>query len=232
MSVIYEDIYKKFGFSKSQEEILNLVGKNKIVLEIGASSGYMTSFFLKNNCTVDVIEINKSAYKKISPRVRSKINYSIEDIRILKMLSNDYDFIIMADVLEHLIDPPKILKSLLKIANDKTKLIISIPNVASWPMRKQLFFKGDFEYQESGLLDKTHLHFYTVNTLPKLLLASGWRVENIIGTILRLPFEKTIEKVPIIGWLFKNLIYKTFVERYKNLSYYHFLVVAQKYEKH
>jgi len=94
-------------------------------------------------------------------------------------------------------------------------------------MRKQLFFKGDFEYQESGILDKTHLHFYTVNTLPKLLSNNNWIVEKVIGTITRLPFEESINKVPIFNWLFK-MIYPKLVEKYRNLSYYHFLVEAVK----
>lgn len=225
---VYEEIFKKHGFSKTQQKILSLVGKKKEVLEIGAATGYMTKAFLDNDCIVDVVETNNVSLRKISKRVREKINYSIEDENINIHLSKNYDFIIMADVLEHLVDPSKALKILYKIAQQQTRLIISLPNIASWPMRKQLFFKGDFEYQDSGLLDKTHLHFYTVNTLPKFLTSTGWRVEEIIGTITRLPFEETLSKIPVLGWIFKRLLYSYLVENYKNLSYYHFLVVANK----
>lgn len=217
--VIYEEIFKKHGLSATQKKIIDLVGYEKIILEIGSSTGYMTKAFLGNKCTVDVLEINRNVLNKIPKKVRKIVNGSIENENIWKLLSKDYDFIIMADVLEHLIDPSKALKILYKIASNKTKLIISLPNVASWVMRKQLFFKGDFEYQESGLLDKTHMHFYTVNTLPKLLAENGWKVKEIIGTITRLPFERIISKLPI---------YKKLVEKYKNLSYYHFLVIAHK----
>lgn len=214
--IVYEQIFKKYGLSPTQQEIIKIVGQNKTILEIGPSTGYMTNVFLDNGCIVDVVETDKQAIKKIPKSVRKKINQSIDDA----VLALDYDFIIMADVLEHLVLPSQILKKLLQISSANTKLIISLPNVACWAMRKQLFFSGDFEYQENGLLDKTHLHFYTVNTLPKLLKETGWHVDSIIGTITRLPFEDLTGRIPFIyNWL---------VNKYKNLSYYHFVTIASK----
>ena len=226
--IIYQKIFQKHGFSATQDEILKLVGKDKVLLEVGSSSGYMTEALLNQGCIVDVVEINDEALSKLPNSVRRILNYSIEDDNIFPKLAKDYDFAVMADVLEHLVNPQKALKILYKIASKKTRLIISMPNIASWVMRKQLFFKGDFEYQESGLLDKTHLHFYTVKTLPKLFLSSGWKIEKMIGTLTRLPLEGTINKFPVVRELFKKFLYKKLVEKYKNLSYYHFLVVAYK----
>lgn len=229
MSVnIYQQIFKKHGLSATQLQILNIVRQKKIVLEIGPATGYMTRAFLKNNCTVDVVEKEEISLSKLPKKVRTVLNYSIEDPKIGKLLARDYDFIILADVLEHLVEPKKALKILFDVANSNTRLLISIPNIASWPMRKQLFFKGDFEYQDSGLLDKTHLHFYTVNSLPKLLLQNGWNVEEMIGTITRLPFEGSISKTPFFGWIYNKLIRNYLVKGFKNLSYYHFIIKASK----
>lgn len=228
--VIYEKIYKTHGLSKTQVSIINIVGLNKTVLEIGPSTGYMTRAFLKNNCTVDVIENNKSVFLKLPKGIRNSHNFSVEDEKINKLLSKDYDFIILADVLEHLINPEKVLKMLYSISLKKSKLIVSLPNVASWVMRKQLFFKGDFEYTESGILDKTHLHFYTVNSLPRFLLKNGWETKKLEGTIIRLPYEGLVNKLPIINLLFRKLIYNMIVKKFPNLSYYHFFVVAKKNE--
>lgn len=226
--IIYEQIFKKYGLSATQQEIIQLVGEGKTVLEIGSSTGYMTGIFLQNKCRIDVVEKDKKALDKLPKSVRKILNYSIEEERINKLLSRDYDFIILADVLEHLVDPGRALEMLLSIAGNSTKLLISMPNIACWPMRKQLFLDGDFEYQESGILDKTHLHFYTINTLPKFLKETGWKVDNIIGTITKLPFEESINKMPIIGWIYKQFIRQNLVERFKNLSYCHFLVIASK----
>lgn len=225
---IYEQIHEIYGLSATQQEILKLVGEEKIVLEVGSSTGYMTRIFLQNKCIVDVVEKDKKAIVKLPKSTRLVLNYSIEDDRVKKLLSKDYDFIILADVLEHLVDPKKALDILFSIANQETKLLISMPNIASWTVRKQLFFRGDFEYQETGILDKTHLHFYTVNTLPKLLKQSGWKVNKLIGTIIRLPLEGSIDKIPIINRVYQQFIRQNLVEKFKNLSYYHFLVVATK----
>ncbi len=225
--IIYEELHKKYSFSSTQKEIIKIVGRNKVVLEIGSSTGYMTGAFLDNGCTVDVVEISEEAISKVPKSARRIINMSIEDDNVDDLLGN-YDFIIMADVLEHLVFPDRVLKKLINISTTDTKLIISLPNIASWVMRKQLFFNGDFNYQESGLLDKTHLHFYTVNTLPGILEENGWKTEKVTGTITRIPLEGAISKIPILGWIFEKFIYQGLVEKYKNLSYYHFLVVASK----
>lgn len=217
---IYEDTAMRHGLSPTQLKIVELVAKDKEILEIGPATGYMTKKFVENHCRVDVVEIDKHAAAKIKRLARKIIRDSIENPAVFKKLNGNYDFIIMADVLEHLVNPELALKRLLAVATPQTKLLISLPNIASWVMRKQLFFKGDFEYQESGLLDKTHLHFYTVNTLPKILSDSGWKVLKIIGTITRVPLESFIGKIPFLR--------QFLVKKYKNLSYYHFLIVAQK----
>ncbi len=224
---VYEQTFKKYGLSPTQQKILEIVGRGKEVLEIGSSTGYMTRAFLENGCIVDAVEFNQKAVVKLPKAVRKVLNASIEDEGIYPKLGN-YDFIVMADVLEHLVDPEKVLKELARTASSGTKLLISLPNVASWTMRKQLFFKGDFEYQDSGLLDKTHLHFYTVKTLPKMLSETGWKTEKVIGTITRLPFEGLVGKIPVVGWIFKKTLYRKLVNRYKNLAYYHFLVIFSK----
>jgi len=226
---VYEETFKKFGFSLTQQEILRLVGEGKAVLEIGASAGYMSRAFLKAGCILDVVERDQKASEKLPKGIRKIFNESIENKTVFTKLGK-YDFIIMADVLEHLVNPCEVLQKLLKTASANTVLLISLPNVACWAMRKQLFFNGDFTYQDSGLLDKTHLHFYTVNSLPEILTKNGWKAQEIKGTITRLPFEGLI-KIPVFGFIFKKVFYQRLVNAFKNLSYYHFLVAAIPNEK-
>ena len=223
---VYSNIYKKHGLSPTQQEILNQVGKKRVVLEIGSSTGYMTKAFLKNSCIVDVVEKDKLALQRAPAGVRKKFNFSIEDVSINKLLNEDYEFIILADVLEHLIDPESVLSSLNKIASKKAKLIISTPNIACWVIRKELFFKGMFEYQESGILDYTHLHLFTVNSLQNILLKNGWRIKDLMGSITRVPFEGLFSKIPLINSFYFKFIRALLVNRYKNLTFQHVLVVA------
>lgn len=225
---IYKKIFDKSGFSKSQQKILDLVGTNKQILEIGSSTGYMTQAFKKNGCVVDVVEIDKNAGQQTKKYAKVVINSSIEDLNLKNSLKGNYDFIIMADVIEHLVNPEVALKNLYQISSNKTKLIISTPNIACWLMRKQLFFYGDFEYEESGLLDKTHLHFFTVKTLPKVLRINNWETVDLIGTIITFPFQNKLNKIPVVGPLVSNIIGKYLASEYKNFSFYHFIVVASR----
>ncbi len=222
---VYDQIYKSFGLSPTQQQILNLIQKGQTVLEIGAATGYMTKKLLAKKCIVDTVEFDKKAAQKI-PRVRKKIIGSIENLRVINLLNRDYDYIIMADVVEHLVKPEVTLKKLRKICRN-ARLIISTPNIACWTIRRQLFFGGNFEYTESGILDKTHLHFYTVNTLPKVLASAGWKVERLTGGIIRVPLEQTIRKIPILGRLFDLVLRPLVAEKYKNLCYEHLLVIAK-----
>ncbi len=225
---IYEKNNQQFGFSPTQKKILELVGKDKTILEIGSSAGYMTKEFIKNGCLVDVVEINEQSFKKVSQLVKVAFNGSVEDPKIVSLFKEKYDFIIMADVLEHLVNPKQALKNLSRLADAETQMLISLPNVAGWAMRKQLFFQGDFEYQESGLLDKTHLRFFTVNTLPKFLRENGWKTREMIGTVTRLPLEGIISRIPIMRPVYFTLFREGLTQKYKNLAFDHFLVIVQK----
>ncbi len=226
--IIYKKIFNQHGFSASQGKILEIIGKNKTILEVGSSTGYMTKSLKQSGCIVDVVEVDKKAVNETQRYARKIISNSIEDPSVTSKTLDQYDFIVMADVIEHLVDPKQALKNLFKIASSKTKLLISTPNIAGWPMRKQLFFKGDFEYQESGLLDETHLHFFTVASLPKLLKENNWKVEDLIGTVVILPFIEKIKKMPLLGNFLANLLQRKISTKYKNLSYYHFVVIASK----
>lgn len=225
---IYEKLYKQFGLSPSQQKIIELIGKHKKVLEIGSSSGYMTKQLKKNGCIVDALEIDAAAVKKVEKIARKVFNVSIEDKKVVDLTKEKYEFVTLADVLEHLVSPEVALGNLKKLCNERTIVIVSAPNIASWSMRKQLFFKGDFEYTETGLLDKTHLHFYTLNTLPEFLRKNGFNVLQIIGTITRLPLESKLLALPILKDIYKLYLRPVLVNKWKNLSYSHFVVVAKK----
>ena len=86
-----------------------------------------------------------------------------------KTMDKKFDLIIFADILEHTIHPEKILEyystNLLK---QKGKIIISVPNIANWNIRLKLLF-GKFDYTKTGILDETHLKFFTYNSIKKII---------------------------------------------------------------
>lgn len=93
-------------------------------------------------------------------------------------------------------------------------------------MRVDLF-RGKFDYQESGLLDKTHLRFYTYNSFMRLLEQCKIKVEDIYPTEVKIPFEYSLLKVPVLGNIFVNLLKPRLVKLFPNLIIYHYVIQAR-----
>lgn len=229
---IYQKNVEKYGFSPAQRIIIDqaklvLIDKRKKILEIGSSSGYLTSEFKKFGAKVDVVEVDKrsiSYVKKVADKVYQG---SVDNFKIRKALDgNKYDLVVCADVLEHLVEPEDTLKFLETLLTPSGFFLISIPNVAAWEMRKQLMFHGSFEYQESGLLDKTHLRFYSLNNFLDLLNKLGFRIVVLLPAESRVPFELSFCRVPFLGNLFKELIKSKIVNRWPNLLVNHYVIKA------
>lgn len=83
------------------------------------------------------------------------------------------DLILCMDVLEHLVDPWAMVKKLSPLLTEKGRMIISIPNVRNLKFIRNLLFKGDFIYRDAGLLDRTHLRFFTRTTAIELACCGG-----------------------------------------------------------
>ena len=92
-----------------------------------------------------------------------------------------YDAIVCADVLEHVPDPLGVLKQLRRVATDDALFVISLPNVAHLAVRLMLLF-GKFPKMDRGILDRTHLHFFTKDTAAALLQSAGLRIERVSCT--------------------------------------------------
>lgn len=225
MKSIYERLIKKHGFSPAQRIILSIVLGGE-VLEIGSSSGYMTKEFVKKGCVVDIVESNENDAKKADKVAQHVFSGSIEDEEIQRQITGRYDTIVCADVLEHLVDPKKVLLFLKRKLKNLGQILISIPNIAFWDMRLELL-KGRFEYKESGLLDKTHLRFYTYDSFLKLLRDTGFKIIKIYPAEGRIPFEYTLRKIPILGQLLLKLLKPKIMQSFPNLTYYHYVVQAK-----
>ncbi|TSC85388.1 MAG: type 11 methyltransferase [Microgenomates group bacterium Gr01-1014_7] len=225
MKSIYQQLVEKHGLSPAQKIIISLVDSGK-VLEIGSSSGYLTKEFVKKGCKVDVVEINKEDAKEAGKLATFTFVGSIEDENIQKILKEDYDFIICADVLEHLVDPEKVLGFFKRKLKKNGQILISIPNIAFWNSRIELL-KGRFEYQQSGLFDKTHLRFYTYNSFLKLLQKIGFKIVAIFPAETKIPFEYSLKKIPLVGWILVRFIKPPIIKAFPNLTYYHYVIQAK-----
>lgn len=108
------------------------------------------------------------------------------------------DVVICADVLEHMPDPDLQLKRLVTLQSEGSRFIISIPNNANLWIRLNLLF-GNFDYTDRGILDKTHLRFFTQRTAKQMIVASGLKVLKIIPTPIPLPLVHPFFKDSALG---------------------------------
>lgn len=154
---------------------VDLVGKNKKILEIGCSTGQISRRLTENGCEVIGIEINKESAEIAKEYCRMVISCDIECKDTLPC--NDFDFILLLDVLEHLRDPLALLKRLKAYLNLDGLMVVSLPNVANWRIRRDLLL-GKFQYTEYGILDKSHLKFFNEKSAKDLMKDAGLAIEN------------------------------------------------------
>lgn len=97
-----------------------------------------------------------------------------------------FDAIVFGDILEHIACPVQVFDKFLKNLDKNGVVIISIPNIANWVIRLQLLL-GNFNYTINGILDRTHLKFYTLKTIRKIIKDSGLKITRTKTTPIPLP---------------------------------------------
>lgn len=161
-------------------QFLSATGKFDTVLDIGCAAGTLGSQLLESGLAkaVDGIEINPAAAAKATPRLRKVWVDSVESL-LPNIPLHAYNLIVMADSLEHLIDPWQVLKDLRKNCSPGTQLAVSVPNIREKNVIFPLLLRGRFQYQDAGVMDRTHLHFFTRSSLLSLISETGWTVERV-----------------------------------------------------
>jgi 2-polyprenyl-3-methyl-5-hydroxy-6-metoxy-1,4-benzoquinol methylase len=155
-------------------KVINLVGKNKKVLEIGCATGQVTRRLAENGCEVVGIELSEESARVAQRYCKSVIVADVTKINNLEYLKY-FDFILFMDVLEHLESPLDILKKLKICLKDGGLVVVSVPNIANWVIRWNLLW-GNFEYAPRGILDETHLRFFNEKSARKLLEDAGFEI--------------------------------------------------------
>jgi SAM-dependent methyltransferase len=116
------------------------------------------------------------------------------------------DLILFLDVLEHLTNPWQTLRDIDCLLKPGGRFIISVPNIRNYHILSALLFKGRFDYTDDGILDRTHLRFFTLASAKKLAEASGAKVEAYLTTGLERPQKKLLGKLGLEGLLATQFI--------------------------
>ena len=165
-------------------DILPLVPEDaKYILEVGCASG-LTGNALKQEregIFVAGIELNPEAVKEARKKLDDVVEGNIETMNI-PYQEGSFDCIIMADVLEHLVDPQKILMRLKSCLKPGGTIVASLPNVQFFGLVNHLV-EGNWTYQKEGILDETHLRFFTFNEMKKLFESSGFSITHVDETL-------------------------------------------------
>lgn len=180
------------------------------ILEIGCDCG-ATLLEIKNrypNANIYGSELNEKAAQIASHFATITVN-NIEDAS-LPYANNTFDYIILGDVLEHLHNPQNTLQYCKTLLKDTGYIIASIPNLMHISVMDDLL-KGYFTYTETGLLDKTHIHFFTYYEIVKMFQTCGYQITDIGNVVLPIT-EKQISLIEQLSSIYNTprLMYETF----------------------
>lgn len=223
---VYSKAFEETGYSGAHLEALKLIGRNKVVLDVGCSSGYLMKAIREDlGGVVDGVEVNAETAKLAAKYARKVYVGSIEDVEVVKQLSGKYNVLLFMDVLEHLRDPLSVLKNTRQLLSDDGYVIALIPNIANWRMRISLLM-GKFDYQEQGLLDKTHLRFFTLKSLKAMFREAGYKITYLDFTLGGAPPVLTGISKPGKN-LLKGILKRIFLY-FPGLFAYQFIIKAVK----
>jgi 2-polyprenyl-3-methyl-5-hydroxy-6-metoxy-1,4-benzoquinol methylase len=159
-------------------ELVERVPAGAAVLDVGCWSGSVGSHLVdRRSATVDGVEPNPQAAAMASGTYRRVYVEPVEEAlsELLETRRGHYDAILFLDVLEHLVDPGAVLSAAKALLTSGGHALVSLPNVGHWSVRKELLL-GRWEYTDTGLLDRSHLRFFTLSTAARLLEDRGWEI--------------------------------------------------------
>jgi 2-polyprenyl-3-methyl-5-hydroxy-6-metoxy-1,4-benzoquinol methylase len=149
------------------------------ILSLGVGAGE-TEKAIREWCGAYVMGIELD--ERLAAIAKSKLDAVVQgDAESPEILQGrgEFDLIICADILEHLRDPQALLRTLRGALSVGGSIIISVPNARHWHLLYPLVVKGDWVYRDSGILDNTHLRFFTRKSLLRMIEGAGYTVRQV-----------------------------------------------------
>jgi len=212
------------GLNGKYLRVYDLVPSNDRVLELGCSTGYFTEHLLKKGATVVAVDHKASAIATCRERRIQAFQLDLSsssDVEAFLAERAPFDSVVAMDLLEHLPQPEQLLRCIHKYMHPRGRLIVTGPNVAYWHVRWKLL-RGCWNYAEAGIMDETHLRWFTRVTWRQLLEQNGFQIEidgvaeslfpkeHQLGALLRC--GDVIRKIRAFGeMLFPNLVATVFL---------------------
>jgi len=169
-------------YSHARSEMLDFIPQDAgKILDVGCGEGsFSLSMKKKFNAEVWGVEINKSA-SEIAKQNIDKI-LAGEILTVIDIIPNGYfDCIVFNDVLEHMVDPYAVLEKVKVKLTPVGVIVCSIPNVRHINVLKKLLIEGQWKYEDEGIIDKTHLRFFTKKSIVDMFNNLDFRIIRIEG---------------------------------------------------
>ena len=173
-------------FDTLRDEIEPLVPAHpSVVMDVGCGEG-VTSRWLKQirpSITTIGVEIDRSVAAVAATAVDTILVADLDNgLDALARYQGKVDLLLLLDVLEHLRDPWARLADLKTLLAPSAVVIASIPNVRNLKVLGPLLLKGEWRYQSSGILDRTHMRFFTRSSVEELFTGAGFQIQNLAMT--------------------------------------------------
>ena len=193
------------------------------VLDVGTASGTLARMCRNRSIRLFGIEQNEAWAGMASP--------FYEEIRVGSIVDMDgdflagYDAIVLADILEHLPDPQLVLQKLVDCQSSGSLFLLSVPNFVNIWIRLQIAL-GRFEYTDRGILDRTHLRFFTRKTIAAMVKKTGLEITSIQATPIPLELVSPFFSKPPGRWM--HAILAALTSLLPTLLGYQFVIGARK----
>ncbi|MGA9381434.1 MAG: class I SAM-dependent methyltransferase, partial [Phormidium sp.] len=175
-------------FDRPNEEVLSLIPEDvQRVLEVGCGGG-ATLRTLKESrlkerriCEVVGVDIEAGAISRAKKYLDAAYLMNVEEEKLTDYPPGYFDLLIMQQVLEHFVNPWATLRQWLPLVRSGGYVIIGVPNIANYRLLKRLILKDEFAYEPFGILDWTHLRFFTLTSFKELLTGAGLTIVESLG---------------------------------------------------
>ena len=188
------------GERTSLSVLASLVHNQATVLDLGCGSGALGQHLSETRgCTLDGVTLSEAEATHARPHYRRVVVDNLESCDLVATFAGShYDFIVCADVLEHLSRPEQVLAACRQLLQPEGRLLISVPNAGYTGLIAELL-DGEFLYREEGLLDRTHLRFFTRRSLARFLGEQRWAIDSVDTIARELPdseFDAAFDRLP------------------------------------
>ena len=163
--------------------IVRLVGADKSVLDCGCGSGRVARGLVANGCRMLGIELDADRTTKAKEIGLRVVHGSLTEAATWQEVNGEtFDVVLFSHVVEHLVEAAEVLRTAVRYVKPGGRIVAAVPNVANWRTRLHLL-SGRWDYQDWGILDRTHVVFFTLESVLEFFRSAGFDIVTINAAI-------------------------------------------------